>query len=1184
MEKVFSKLLRHSFYGALLQLVLCSFVLAAAPGNTQSFASVREIQLTLNVENDDLTTVFGRIEQLTNFNFVYNQADIDQRFRLQADYKNTSLYNILIDISRKTSLGFKRVNTNINVRKLNDGQKVSVIEEEVALNVSGRVTSLSDNTPLPGVNVLVKGTGTGTVTDVEGQYSLNVPNENDTLVFSSIGYITKEVPVNGQSTIDVALSEDVEQLQEVVVVGYGTKVKRDITGSVATVKSEELQQVPTASFDQALQGQATGLNVTASSGVPGAPSRVMIRGTSSISSGTEPLWVIDGMILSGQGGGELSGFSRNADGATPLNPLATLNPNDIESIEVLKDASATAIYGSRGANGVIIVTTKSGTGTGGVDINMTYGVSDVVRGPEQIGFANGPTWLNLVDQARANRDLPPFDPNTILNDARDPNAVLTRDQLANTNWFDEVLRQGNFMDINLSTSKATENINYYLSGNYRKDEGILVGSELTRYSTRANIDFEPLNNLNLGTRINLSYTNNQRAPNGGAPGGNTNMATGGYGMANSGALPILPIYHPTRTNADGNPLLFDPLSGRNLRATLDRNNYINDVETYRALGGIFADYKIPFLEGLSLRTEFSFDLIHSSNIQWGNTVIREGSPYAFDNASTFNRLNYNVYATYNRTIADIHSFNIVAGAESTEQQTRRRNIEAQELFGAFPEVGSPGDVMRVSNGLGNEVYFRGMFGRLDYKLLDKYLVGFSFRRDGSSVFAPENRWGNFIAASAGWILSEEGFMQGASNIDLLKLRGSFGQTGNSAIDPLATETGYSSWGRYGDVGAGDLLSRIGNQAITWETTNAIDAGVDYELYNRRVSGSVGYYRQDASDLLLQVEVPQSSGIFANSPRIWNNIGDMRNQGFEFEINSVNIDNNKFRWSTSFNFTTNKNKVLKLTGEENEEIYNVRGNALVTRPGDPIGFFRLADYAGIHPEGGYELIYEMDLDHFDATGERIRTGNTIPATRSNLENHLFDYTDKTGLPTYFGGLTNSFSYNGLELSVQLSFQGGNYIYDLAERESSYAGIGQIRSDIVGNTWTTENKNAEWPQLTWDSRYDVINEDGSITENERFDNNRAGQVHDKFLKKGDFVRLRTLQLGYNLPTATLERLNMRRARIFVSATNLFTLTGYDGYDPEVVQLEGGAQTRNLNQGWVGIQLPQLRSFNFGINFSL
>ncbi|WP_194774824.1 SusC/RagA family TonB-linked outer membrane protein [Pararhodonellum marinum] len=1048
--------------------------------------------------------------------------------------------------------------------------------------VTGKVTASNDGESLPGVNVLVKGTNRGTITDLDGNFRIEAPRDG-VLVFSFIGYDQLETPINGRSTVNISLQESTGSLDEVVVVGYGSKVRRDITGAISSVKADELAKIPTPSFDQALQGLAAGVNVTSSNGVPGAPTRVMIRGTNSISSGTEPLWVIDGMILSNQGGGEIGGFARSNHGATQLNPLATLNPNDIESIEILKDASATAIYGSRGANGVIIVTTKTGRGTGGLDISITSGVTNVARGPQEIGFVNGPTWLGLVDTARENSGLFPFDPNAILNDARDPTAVLSREQLADVNYFNEALQQGSFQDIGISTSKAGDGFSYYLSGNYRNDKGIQTGSGLERYSTRANVDFSPIKNLEIGTRITLSYTKQQRPPNGGPPGGNTNMATGGYNMAISGALPIIPIFHPTITS-NGNPILFDPLSGRNLRATLDRDNYLNDVNSYRAIGGLFLDYKIPFVDGLSVRTEFSADMLQTSNIEWGNTVIRERSAYAFDFSNTFTRLNYNVYATYNKQFADIHAFNFVVGTENTTQQQRTRNIEAQDLFGVQPEVGAPGDIMRVSAGLGGEINFRGIFSRLDYKLKDRYLVGFSARRDGSSVFVPENRWGNFIAVSGGWILSEENFMRGANNIDLLKLRGSFGQTGNSAINPFATMTTYAGWGRYGDTGAGDLLMNIGNQALTWETTDAFDLGLDYELFNNRISGSIGYYRQDASDLLLQVEVPQSSGIFANQPRLWANVGDLLNQGFEFEISTVNIDKNNFKWTTSFNYTTNQNQVTKLTGGQGEQIYNVQQGPHVTRVGERLGFFRLAQYAGIHPEGGYEMIYEMDREHFAQTGERIKTGNVIPATRDNLTNHLLDFEDKSGLPTFFGGFINNFSYKGLELNIQFTFQGGNYIYDVGERGNSYIGTGGsvLRSSLVDNTWTESNPDADWPKLVWNHRYDVINEDGTVTPNVRFDNNRAAEVHDKFLQRGDFIRLRTLQLAYNLPPQLLQKLGLRQARVFTSATNLLTFTKYQGFDPEVLQL-GDAQFRNLGQGFVGAQLPQLRSINFGLNLS-
>lgn len=1051
---------------------------------------------------------------------------------------------------------------------------------EDEIKVQGRVQDNAGE-PLIGVNVIEKGSSNGTITDVNGEFQITVKDEDAILVFSYVGYQQKEVPVNGQTNLQVTLKSSASVLDEVVVVGYGTQVKRDMLGAVSSIESKDLTSFNATSVDQSLQGLAAGVQVSGSSGVPGAPTRVLVRGTNSLFSGTEPLWIIDGMILSGQGGGELNGFSRNAS-TTPFNPLATLNPNDIESVEVLKDAAATAVYGSRGSNGVIIVTTKSGKGgEGSLDLNVNYGISDVVRGPNEIGFVDGPTWLSLADESRLNAGLAEFDPNEILNSGRDPNAVLTRDQLADVNYFDEVLRQGSITDINLSSSRATEKLNYYISGNYRRDESILVGDLQERVSLRSNFDFTPLNNLSIGTRIQLSYVNRERAPNGGGPGGNSNVGRGGYNFANTGIIPILPLFHPTVKGQDGAPILFDPLSGRNVRATLNRANYINDVDTYRALGGVNVQYNIPFVKGLSVRSELAADYIATQNIEWANTVIREDSKYGFDNSSFFQRFNYNLYFSYDRQFSDLHALSLVAGTESTEEGQRFRNIEAQQLFGTQKELNQPGDVQRVSAGFGGEQYFRGYFGRLNYKFMDRYMVGASYRYDGSSIFTEDLRWGNFLALSAGWVISDEPFLVNNEVINFLKFRGSFGQTGNSAINPLATATTYAAWGRYGDTGAGDLLSTIGNTAVTWETTDAYDVGADFELFEGRISGTVSYYVQDVRDMLFRVPIPSSSGIFNSNPTIWDNVGDMQNRGWELELNTVNIDRGNFQWRMGINFATNENQVTRLTGED-AEIYNVRNNALVTREGDPVGFFRLARYAGVDPEGGYELIEEMDLEQFEATGERVPTGNLIPATRSNLRTHLFDLTDKSSLPTFFGGFNNTFTYKNFSLNALVSFSGGNYIYDVARESSVYVtGARPFREEIVGNYWQNPGDDAEFPALSWNQRYDVINEDGTIEENVRFDPRRAGQAHDKYLQKGDFIRMRALSLFYNLPKSVAQSMRMQNIRIGFRGNNLFTITGYEGYDPEVVNTSGNSTDRNLAQGWVGVQLPQLKSYNFSLN---
>ncbi len=1170
---------KRTMYAIVINCFIFSNLLAAGI-NAQKVQSVKDVRVNLQFRDAEVKDVFRAIERQTAFSFSYKEEDLKNNVKVNARYKRSSVADILMDLSKKSGLKFKQINEYIHVVLMTQQRTEERLEIIIQTrNVSGKVTD-EESEGLPGVNVIEKTTGNGTVTNVNGEYSLSV-NEDAIIVFSSVGYQSQEIEVGNRSVIDVKMTEDITQLQELVVTGYGSQVKRDVTGAISQVKAKDLKEFPSPSLDQQLQGKATGVQVSATNGLPSAPVRVMIRGTNSISSGTEPLWIIDGMVLSQAG--ELGGFSRNGSGAIGQNPLASINPNDIESIEILKDAAATAIYGSRGSNGVIIVTTKSGKNSNGqLNLDITQGITNVVRGPNEIGFVDGKTWIEIADEARANADLLPLEPNEFFNQGRDPSAELTKEQAlnTNTNYFDEVLRQGSFTDLNLSTSNGSDIANYFISAQYRKDNSIIPNSKFERIGARINLDLKPVEHLTIGTRANFSYTLNERAPNGGGPGGNTNMATGGYNMANSGALPWIPIYHPTETDLNGDPVLFDPLSGRNVVASMNRDNYINDKTTYRGIGGLFLDYQLPFVKGLSFRSEFSFDIFQASNIEWGNTVIREDLDYAFDNSVTFQRLNYNFYGTYNATISQNHFLTITAGYENTSQQQRTRNLEVQGVLPA-KEVGGSAEPSRITAGLGNEIYFRGYFGRLNYKLKDRYLFNVSFRYDGSSVFDGSVRWNLFPALSTGWIVSEEDFFNFGA-IDFLKIRASWGQTGNSNISPNAKELVYQTWGRYGDVPAGDLLGNIPNETITWETTDAYDVGIDAEFFNNRISISAGYYLQDVSDMLLRQPVPQSSGIFSGSPTIWNNIGDMTNSGFEFTINTINIDKGNFRWSSNFNITTNQNEVDRLVGDDTDEIYNVRSNPLVTRVGERIGYFRLAEYAGIHPQGGYEMIYEMDLERFEETGERVRTGNTIPATRSNLQDHLFDFTEKSGLPTFFGGFTNNFSYKGIELVATFTFQGGNYIYDRSAASSTSAGGNILRSEIVNNTWTPDNTNAEYPQLMWNNRYDVINEDGTISENERFDNRRSGQVHDRFLQKGDFVRLRTLSLAYNLPSSLTSRLKMQNIRLFISANNLLTITGYEGYDPEVVNL-GGAQSRNLGQGWVGVQLPQVRSFNVGGSFT-
>ncbi len=1062
--------------------------------------------------------------------------------------------------------------------------------------VSGLVLGI-DNQPLEGATVREKGGTKGSLTDAAGRYSITLEDGNGTLLYSYVGYKTQEIAINGRNSINVTLSEDLTDLDEVVVVGYGTQVRREITGNIATVKGEDLQKVPFSSVDQGLQGMAAGVQVSAASGVAGAPVRVMIRGTSSINAGTEPLYVIDGMIV----GSSLGTDIRSAD-ASPQNPLANINPNDVASIEILKDAAATAIYGSRGSNGVILITTKSGkTGKGELNISYNGGVQSLLAHPRDFFLQNGNEWLDLVDEARANTGLDAivddqFFTRQDLYSSNEPSFTLTPEQARqnSANW-DEMLNTGRFHDVNISTSRGFDGGNYFISANYRDETGVLNnpttgdGNRFQRLAVRVNADLKPFSSFTLGTRTTLSYTNNERINpgGGGGPGGNVFTATPGFGIASS-HRPIYPIFDP------GTGELFDPRSGNNFRATMDGDNIRNQAYTYRALSGFFAEWQVPWIDGLSFRSDVSADVQVGQGIFWSNTVVREQSPYAFDDQRTGVNVLFNALANYRKEFGD-HTLALTAGTERQFRSFRSKYIEGDNLFGTAQEVGSPGNIQRLGGFANTGPNFLSFFGRASYNFAGKYLVGISFRRDASTAFlvngaseiAPET-WSNFPGASVGWILSEESFMQGQNIINFLKLRGSYGRTGNAGIPGGLDVTRFADWGRYGsrdnNVNGGSLLSNIAAVGITWETTDAMDVGFDYELLNSRLSGSLAYFQQDVTGLILQVPVPPSSGIF-NGGSVWSNIGNMRNSGLEFSLTSYNVSTPDFTWQTSLNFTWNTNEVLELAPVLDENENGVNAGATTTVAGGILGEFFLARYAGLNEFGGYPQIYEIDGNRFLEDGVtpnpefRQETGNILPADRNTIRRHK-QRTGKSGLPKYFGGFNNTLNYKGIELTFNFAFQGGNWIFDDMERQFSRIGGGgsNYLASLATDNFDVAGVNARHPGLTWNNRYDTYNEDGTIDRtNQRFDY-RGNQYHDQYLKRGDFIRLRTLQLAYNFPNAVLERMNLRNLRVFVTGTNLLTITGYDGLDPEQAVLSGN---RNLTQGFFGLQMPPLRVFSGGLS---
>ena len=1138
--------------------------------NSKKALSLKRI-LTILEEHYDVTFLYKG--GLVNNKMVKNPD-------IQIGEKTGEQLSIIID-----NLGLKlhRVNKTsyIVLPKPFEGK----FEQQMQI-VSGTVTDASTGESLPGVNVVLKGTSTGTSTNSEGQYELDVPSLQDTLMFSFIGYQTQEIPINGRTQIDVELQLISISGEKMVVTAYGTQARREVTGSISTVDAEQVGQVSESSLENALQGQVAGLQLTQGGGSSTSPSRITIRGINSISAGTEPLVVIDGMPVNGSHQ-SIGGLDQE------INPLSMINPNDVSSIEVLKDASATAIYGSRGSNGVILITTKSGRQAGQFNVNYQTGLSQPVN---KYNFVNTQKWLEIADVARANNpnNLDPFNPETDFTfGSGKPELSRNEIEKINTDWFDKIVRSGNFHDVNISASGQNQSgANYFVSANYRTNEGYLAENRTDRIVGRVNVDFNPLENLDAGVRTNFTFFDQDQVPDqvGGPPSGNDQIANGNWNAAVSGALPWLPI-------RDDSGQFFDITSGNNLVATLNENWYTARSNNIRTLGKIYMDYKIPSFNQLEIHAEVSGDYNINSSLRSATSDIRPSdNPYGRDVKTENWSLNFNAFGTYVESFGGVHNVKITTGIETFQSNGRFSFIEVLNRTATDEMIGSPsGDsVQRLVFDRGEETRFIGLFSRVNYNYKKRYIAQFSVRRDGSSVFGRNESFGLFPAGSAGWIISDESFMENFNFLSFLKLRGSYGVTGNANIPVGVTENQFQGWKRFGSVPQGFFNNQIGNQDVGWETTKSTDVGIEYGLFNDRISGKLTYFKQNVNDMLLASPIAQSNG--TQSESIWANIGTLNNSGFEFQVNTTNIQKSKFSWTSNFNLTFTDGDVESLT-----PILSSNNSGLVqgltnTRIGNNIGSFFIAKSAGINPDTGYEMIYEVDNNPFlinqngdfiDQNGSIINeknkvenpnylkeTGDIIPATESNVANNRMLLEDKTGVPTYFGGFTNSISYKSLSLSLVFNFQGGNYIYNNVLRNSTRVqGARNFSTDLLSNSWTVNNQNAKYPKLSWNNQH-VVN--GEVK--------NFSSLTSMYLSKGNFIRLRRVKIGYDLSQSFLRNTNMSGIELYFMGTNLWThAPNFSGLDPEVTSF-GNAQERNLNPGVLNSSfLPVTRQFSLGINLN-
>ncbi|MCJ8166560.1 TonB-dependent receptor [Pontibacter sp. E15-1] len=996
-------------------------------------------------------------------------------------------------------------------------------------SVTGKVTD-ENGVGLPGVTVLLKGTTNGTATDVSGNYSLNVPDGNGTLTLSYIGFKTQDVPIENRSSINITLATDTKALDEVVVVGYGTQKKSDLTGAVTSVKSEELQERPAASLTQALAGRVPGANVSVNSGRPGGRANIRIRGNTSVSVTNNPLYVIDGVILN---------VTDLANGSTPIDYL---NPNDIASIEVLKDASATAIYGARGANGVILVTTKRGSQDGGrVNYDTYVSVGTLAR---KIDLLNSEEFLHVEEVAYQNAEK--YDPEGwAAGKYVDPRTKRTNpllfdangNPLYDTDWQEEATQNAITQSHQLSFTGGNAKDSYGAYLGYRNEEGLIKESWLKRYSGRFVFDSEIKSWLKVGGTLSYNDQNEKQIDPLGA-GGITTM------RQVLEALPIIPVKYEDGSWAGNEDYPGMEGGGNPVNVATDR---LYLLRTQTMLGNLYSS--IRFAEGLELRTTLGTNIINQRIDYYGGRTLNYISRNQGGDASVENQRHnswqFENYLTYNKKISDDHSFTGLLGLSWQHVDRFSALARAQRFqddYFQFNNLGAGANPVAPSSGT-SAYGLNSYFGRINYNLQEKYLLTLTGRADGSSKFGSENRYAFFPSAALAWRMSEEDFIKNIPVISNLKVRTSYGATGNSEITAYQALAGLGNYSVIFDgartIGVG--ISRLANPDLRWEKTHQIDAGLEVGLYNNRVSMEVDVYRKLTTDMLLSAPVPSSSGYTT----VTRNVGSMENRGVEFALNTVNIGSGDFKWSTNFNISVNKNKVKSLTGGA-----DIFSGSTVIREGEPVGSFF-----------GYVHLGTWNTDEADEAVKYLRLPGDIKYKDVNNDGQIND-RDRViigkGIPDGFGSLINTFNYKNFDLTFDMQFMYGNdVLFRSMHSAEDRQGIANSFATVL-NAWTPENQNtsiAQWRPIP--AGYDTFNDSHRV-------------------KDADFIRGRNLLLGYTFSSGITESLHLNRLRLYASMQNFFLLTAYEGYDPEV-----STSGSPFDQGVALYDYPKPRVFMVGLN---
>ncbi|MCM4156605.1 TonB-dependent receptor [Gramella sp. AN32] len=970
--------------------------------------------------------------------------------------------------------------------------------------VTGTVTD-ENSLPLPGVNVIVQNANRGTQTDFDGNYSIDVA-QGDVLTFSYVGFTSQSISVGPDDIINVTLGEDAAQLDEVVVVGYGTQSKRTLTDNVAKLTSEDIEEVPVPSIQSTIAGKAAGVQIAPTNGKVEGGVNIRIRGIASIGAGSEPLYVLDGVPLIN---------SNESNNGSPTNPLLTLSANEIASIDILKDASAAAVYGSRGANGVVIITTKSGANRPATfSLNYSYGVSEPTNLRD---WLNADEYVELFTEAAVNtfgQDEGVEYINGIFDFLADGTDWQNRE--IDTDWQDLALQNGHVQDATFSMSGGNEKTTYFFSGAFNDTEGIVTGNELERINARVNVGHTFNEKFKAGMNLSFSRTNIDRIAN-----------------DNAFVTPLQAIAQPALSpayleNGDPNPNTLYPNF-----LLQDKHSFYNTV-IKRVLGRVFGEYR--FLDNLKFNSDFGYDLYYQNEDSYTGRLApfqsTNGEAYA-SSVGTESYVSSN-YFTFSEVFNDIHDLEIVAGMEYNQSNRRFQDVTGIQFpTDDFQTIDSAAEITSGS-GAESANSFLSYFARLTYSLYDKYLLKVSVRRDGSSRFGEDVRYGTFPAISAGWIISEEEFLRNSDVLSFLKLRASYGETGNANIGD------YAALGLFGGISynqrPGIAPIQAANPQLTWESVKQTDIGLEYGFLNNRISGEIDYYIKRSDGLIFSQPLPGTSG----QANITKNIGLLENKGIEFVLNTKNIQKENFTWSTNFNIAKNNNEVKELPNGD-----DVVSGQTILREGESLSAFYLREYAGVDPDNGDALYYINEEG-----GGRETTTDPNEANRVILGQPYADW---------IAGFTNNLYYKGVDFGFTFTGNWGASIYN---------GGGIYQS---ANADYFDNQSAD--QLDrWQQPGDITN----VPQARLFGGNGTA-TSSRYLQEADFIRLRNLTLGYTIPDRFIQEVGLDKFRIYFTGINLLTITDYDGYDPE--------STSDAGQG-VGVTFysaPAVQTMSLGLNIN-